>query len=78
MLGDQPIYTQWCRVAIICRLLCFYWKLKIIIQLCFVVTLEAPQDMEQDTACGSQREQHGPPRAGNSIGSLGRLILWGV
>ena len=41
-------------------------------------TLETPQDVEQDTACGSQREQHGPPRTGNSIDSLGRLILWGI
>ena len=62
---------QWCRVAIICRTVCFF------IPLHFVITLEAPLDVEQEVACGSQGEEDGPPRNGNSIDSLGRL-MWGI
>ena len=61
-----------CRVAIICRTVCFC------IPLHFVITLEAPLDVEEEVACGSQGEEDGPPRNGNSIDSLGRLMLWGI
>ena len=64
--------TQWCRVAIICRTVSFC------IPLHFVITLEAPLDVEQEVACGSQGEEDGPPRNGNSIDSLGRLMFWGI
>ena len=63
---------QWCRVAIICRTVCFF------IPLHFVTTLEAPLDVEQEVVCGSQGEEDGPPRNGNSIDSLGMLMLWGI
>ena len=48
------------------------------IPLHFVITLEAPLDVEQEVACGSQGEEGEPPRNGNSIDSLGRLMLWGI
>ena len=64
--------NQLCRVAIICG------TFGLFISLHFVITLEAPLDVEQETACGSQGEEDGPPRTGNSIDSLGRLMLWGI
>ena len=55
------------------------WKLFLIfIPLHFVITLEAPLDVEQEAACGSQGEEDGSPRTGNSIDSVGRLMLWGI
>ena len=50
----------------------------IFILLHFVITLEAPLDVEQAAACGSLSEEDGPPRTGNSIDSQGRLMLWGI
>ena len=50
----------------------------IFILLHFVITLEAPLDVEQAAACGSPGEEDGPPRTGNSIDSQGRLMLWGI
>ena len=44
----------------------------------FVITPEAPLDVEQAAACGSPGEEDGPPRTGNSIDSQGRLMLWGI
>ena len=44
----------------------------------FVITHEAPLDVEQAAACGSPGEEDGPPRTGNSIDSQGRLMLWGI
>ena len=49
-----------CRVAIICRTVRFF------IPLHFVITLQASLDVEQEVACGSQGEEDGPPRSGNS------------
>ena len=50
----------------------------IFILLHFVITLEAPLDVEQAAAYGSPGEEDGPPRTGNSIDSQGILILWGI
>ena len=50
----------------------------IFILLHFVITLEAPLDVEQAAACGSPGEEDGPPRTGNIIDSQGRLMLWGI
>ena len=66
------VIVQWCRVAVICRTVCFF------ISLHFVITLEAPLDVEQEVACGSQGEEDRPSRNGNSIDSLGRLMSWGI
>ena len=54
------------------------WDCFFKIPLHFVITLEAPLDVEQEVGCGSQGEEDGPPRNGNSIDSLGRLMLWGI
>ena len=51
---------------------------RIFILLHFVITLEAPLDVEQAAACDSPGGEDGPPRTGNSIYSQGRLMLWGI
>ena len=79
--GEWKDTPKWCRVAIIWGLLDYIENYKlflIFIPLYFVITLEAPLDVEQEAACGSQGEEDGPPRTGKSIDSLGRLMLSGI
>ena len=70
--GVQMLQLQWCRVAIICGTVGFF------IPFHFVITLEAPLDVKEEAACDSQGEEDGPPRTGDSIDSLSRLMLWGI
>ena len=49
-----------------------------IVELVLIITLEPPQDVDQDTACGSGRDHRGHQRSGIGIGSLGRLMLWEI
>ena len=50
----------------------------IIIPLHLVITLEPPQDVDQDTSCGSGRDHRGRARSGSGIGSLGSLLFWEI
>ena len=79
MLGQtrQSRLSGWLEDTVVpgCNNMLDFW---IFILLHFVITLEAPLDVEQAAACGSPGEEDGPPRTGNSIDYQGRLMLWGI
>ena len=87
MKSDRTINTVYCTLfKCVCVCVCCsvvpgcnnmldFW---IFILLHFVITLEAPLDVEQAAVCGSSGEGDGPPRTGNIIDSQGRLMLWGI
>ena len=79
MLGQtrQSRLSGWLEDTVVpgCNNMLDFW---IFILLYFVITLEAPLDVEQAAACGSPGEEDGPPRTGNSIYYQGRFVLWGI